>query len=51
MAAPARTRMEDSCILNDWESEDSENMDMKEQDVRLFVWFDLYIWVYMLQCD
>lgn len=41
MAAPARTRMEDSCILNGWELEYLKKMDMKEWDASVVVWFDL----------
>lgn len=37
MAAPARTRMEDSCILNDWEVEDPGNMGLEEWDARFVV--------------
>lgn len=41
MAAPARTRIEDSCILNDWELEDPMKMDIKEWDAMFNAWFEL----------
>lgn len=41
MAAPARTRMGDSCILIGWELEDPEKVDIKEWDASFVVWFDL----------
>lgn len=41
MAAPARTRMEDSCILIGWELEGPKKVDIEEWNARFVVWFDL----------